>query len=75
LTSSSALIGAKLQRTSSTTEFSPISDAEDVEFFYASDASAFIEYTKQTLFLEDDDIALISDGRMLTFTLLSSPKR
>ncbi|XP_074602015.1 glutamine--fructose-6-phosphate aminotransferase [isomerizing] 2-like isoform X2 [Brevipalpus obovatus] len=64
LTNSSSLIGAKLQRTSSTTEFSPISDTEDVEFFYASDASAFIEYTKQTLFLEDDDIALISDGRL-----------
>jgi len=57
------LIGGKLQRSDSTTEFTPLSDNKEVEYFYASDASAFIEYTNRVIFLEDDDVATISDGR------------
>lgn len=57
------LIGTKLQRSDSTTEFTPLSDHAEVEYFYASDASAFIEHTNRVIFLEDDDVAAIEDGR------------
>ncbi|GMM32324.1 glutamine--fructose-6-phosphate transaminase (isomerizing) [Martiniozyma asiatica (nom. inval.)] len=35
-----------------------------IEFFVSSDASSVIEYTKKVLFLEDDDIAHISEGQL-----------
>jgi glucosamine--fructose-6-phosphate aminotransferase (isomerizing) len=34
----------------------------DVEYFFASDASAIIEHTNRVIFLEDDDTACIRDG-------------
>uniref|UniRef100_A0A7E4VFM4 Glutamine--fructose-6-phosphate transaminase (isomerizing) n=1 Tax=Panagrellus redivivus TaxID=6233 RepID=A0A7E4VFM4_PANRE len=34
----------------------------DAEYFLASDASAIIEHTKQVLFLEDDDVAVVESG-------------
>ncbi len=37
---------------------------QPIEFFVASDASAVVEHTKRVLYLEDDDIAHISDGEM-----------
>uniref|UniRef100_A0AC35U4Q6 Glutamine--fructose-6-phosphate transaminase (isomerizing) n=1 Tax=Rhabditophanes sp. KR3021 TaxID=114890 RepID=A0AC35U4Q6_9BILA len=36
----------------------------EVEYFVASDASAIIEHTKQVIFLEDDDVALVEDGSL-----------
>ena len=33
-----------------------------IEFFIASDPSAIVEHTKRVLYLEDDDIAHISEG-------------
>jgi glucosamine--fructose-6-phosphate aminotransferase (isomerizing) len=33
-----------------------------VEYFFASDPSAVIEYTNRVLFLEDDDVASVKDG-------------
>uniref|UniRef100_A0A0K0EV37 glutamine--fructose-6-phosphate transaminase (isomerizing) n=1 Tax=Strongyloides venezuelensis TaxID=75913 RepID=A0A0K0EV37_STRVS len=43
----------------------PIDRTNDcIEFFIASDASAIIEHTKQVIFLEDNDIATISDGEL-----------
>lgn len=35
-----------------------------VEYFFASDASAVIEHTNRVLFLEDDDVAVISEGNL-----------
>ena len=35
---------------------------QPIEYILASDASAIIEHTKKVLYLEDDDIAHISDG-------------
>jgi glucosamine--fructose-6-phosphate aminotransferase (isomerizing) len=32
------------------------------EFFFASDASAIVEYTRQVLYLEDEDVAHVCDG-------------
>lgn len=35
-----------------------------IEFFLASDPAAVVEHTRKVLFLEDDDIAHISDGEL-----------
>ena len=35
-----------------------------IEFFMASDPAAVVEHTRKVLFLEDDDIAHISDGQL-----------
>lgn len=61
--SSSTVVGGKLARSQSTTEFSPLGDDKEVEYFLASDASAVIEHTNRVIFLEDDDVAAIADGR------------
>lgn len=34
------------------------------EFFFASDASAIVEYTKRVLYLEDEDVAHIHNGEL-----------
>lgn len=49
----------------SATEITPLNDDGEIEYFFASDASAFIEYTKQTVYLQDDDVACIANGSML----------
>ncbi|GAA57585.1 glucosamine--fructose-6-phosphate aminotransferase (isomerizing), partial [Clonorchis sinensis] len=36
----------------------------EIEFFFASDASSLIEHTDKVIFLEDDDIAAVSDGQL-----------
>ncbi|RWS02440.1 glutamine--fructose-6-phosphate aminotransferase [isomerizing] 2-like protein, partial [Dinothrombium tinctorium] len=61
---SSVVVGGKLQRSDSTTEFTPFGDEKEVEYFFASDASAVIEHTNRVIFLEDDDVASIVDGRL-----------
>lgn len=40
-----------LPRTESTSEFQPLEDKE-VEYFFASDASAVIEHTNRVIYLE-----------------------
>lgn len=57
-------VGAKkpLPRLYSTTELVPQCDTEGIEFYFASDASAIIEHTKQVIFLEDDDVATVCNG-------------
>jgi glucosamine--fructose-6-phosphate aminotransferase (isomerizing) len=37
---------------------------QPIEFFVASDAAAIIEHTKRVLYLEDDDIAHITNGEL-----------
>lgn len=54
----------KMHRSPSTTEFSPLGEKSPVEYFFASDASAIIEHTNRVIFLEDDDVACISNGRL-----------
>ncbi|KAJ8263195.1 hypothetical protein COCON_G00156520 [Conger conger] len=39
-------------------------DEKAVEYYFASDASAVIEHTNRVIFLEDDDVAAVSDGRL-----------
>uniref|UniRef100_A0A0A9ZB19 glutamine--fructose-6-phosphate transaminase (isomerizing) n=1 Tax=Lygus hesperus TaxID=30085 RepID=A0A0A9ZB19_LYGHE len=50
-----------IPRSESTSEFQPLEDKE-VEYFFASDASAVIEHTNRVIFLEDDDVAAVKDG-------------
>ena len=35
---------------------------KQVEYFFASDASAIIEHTNRVIFLEDDDVAAVANG-------------
>ncbi|KFM60539.1 Glucosamine--fructose-6-phosphate aminotransferase [isomerizing] 2, partial [Stegodyphus mimosarum] len=53
-----------IHRSDSTTEFHPTGDDREVEYFFASDASAVIEHTNRVIFLEDDDVAAIKDGNL-----------
>lgn len=41
----------------------PVDDKE-VEYFFASDASAVIEHTNRVIYLEDDDVAAVKDGAL-----------
>ncbi|XP_039971328.1 glutamine--fructose-6-phosphate aminotransferase [isomerizing] 1 isoform X4 [Bactrocera neohumeralis] len=52
-----------LPRTESTSEFMPLEEKE-VEYFFASDASAVIEHTNRVIYLEDDDVAAVRDGTL-----------
>lgn len=44
-----------------TSEIEPLENKQ-IEYFFASDASAVIEHTNQVIFLEDDDVAAVKDG-------------
>uniref|UniRef100_A0A667GTA4 glutamine--fructose-6-phosphate transaminase (isomerizing) n=1 Tax=Lynx canadensis TaxID=61383 RepID=A0A667GTA4_LYNCA len=52
-----------LSRLDSSTCLHAVGD-KAVEFFFASDASAIIEHTNRVIFLEDDDIAAVADGKL-----------
>ncbi|XP_015119386.1 glutamine--fructose-6-phosphate aminotransferase [isomerizing] 2 isoform X2 [Diachasma alloeum] len=52
-----------ISRSDSTAEFQPLV-AEEVEYFFASDASAVIEHTDRVIFLEDDDVAAVKSGTL-----------
>uniref|UniRef100_A0A2K5NBV8 Glutamine--fructose-6-phosphate aminotransferase [isomerizing] 1 n=1 Tax=Cercocebus atys TaxID=9531 RepID=A0A2K5NBV8_CERAT len=52
-----------LSRVDSTTCLFPVEE-KAVEYYFASDASAVIEYTNRVIFLEDDDVAAVVDGRL-----------
>ncbi|XP_045464196.1 glutamine--fructose-6-phosphate aminotransferase [isomerizing] 2-like isoform X2 [Harmonia axyridis] len=50
-----------LPRCDSTTEFELLEDKQ-VEYFFASDASAIIEHTNRVIYFEDDDVAAVRNG-------------
>ncbi|XP_018571071.1 glutamine--fructose-6-phosphate aminotransferase [isomerizing] 2 isoform X1 [Anoplophora glabripennis] len=52
-----------LPRTGSTSEFEPLEDKQ-VEYFFASDASAIIEHTNRVIYFEDDDVAAVKNGSL-----------
>ncbi|XP_037816250.1 glutamine--fructose-6-phosphate aminotransferase [isomerizing] 2-like isoform X8 [Lucilia sericata] len=56
------LYGKVLPRSESTSEFMPLE--KEVEYFFASDASAVIEHTNRVIYLEDDDVAAVRDGAL-----------
>lgn len=41
-----------------------INPGEQVEYFFASDASAVIEHTNRVIYLEDDDVASVKNGAL-----------
>ncbi|XP_010793000.1 glutamine--fructose-6-phosphate aminotransferase [isomerizing] 2 [Notothenia coriiceps] len=41
-----------------------VGDGRAVEYYFASDASAIIEHTNKVLYLEDDDMAVVSEGKL-----------
>jgi len=45
-------------------EFHPLGANKNIEYFFASDASAVIEHTNQVIFLEDDDVAVVKKGHL-----------
>ncbi|XP_030243240.1 glutamine--fructose-6-phosphate aminotransferase [isomerizing] 2 isoform X2 [Drosophila navojoa] len=60
-----------LPRSDSTSEFMPMAEKE-VEYFFASDASAVIEHTNRVIYLEDDDVAAVRDGTLSIHRLKKS---
>uniref|UniRef100_A0A915IX03 SIS domain-containing protein n=1 Tax=Romanomermis culicivorax TaxID=13658 RepID=A0A915IX03_ROMCU len=66
LSPSSAACLTPVSRDNVTTEFRMLNAdfPSDIEYFFASDASAVIEHTKQVIFLEDDDVAAIKNGSL-----------
>lgn len=44
--------------------FTTLGAKVEVEYFFASDASAIIEHTNQVIFLEDDDVANVTNGSL-----------
>ncbi|XP_075063501.1 glutamine--fructose-6-phosphate aminotransferase [isomerizing] 1 isoform X1 [Mixophyes fleayi] len=55
--------GCTLPRVDSTTCLFPVEE-KAVEYYFASDASAVIEHTNRVIYLEDDDVAAVVDGRL-----------
>uniref|UniRef100_A0A674MS35 glutamine--fructose-6-phosphate transaminase (isomerizing) n=1 Tax=Takifugu rubripes TaxID=31033 RepID=A0A674MS35_TAKRU len=48
----------------SSTAINSVSDGKSVEYYFASDASAIIEHTNKVLYMEDDDIAVVTNGNL-----------
>nr|UEK51509.1 Gfat1-like protein [Parasacculina yatsui] len=53
-----------LARDDSNAEFLQGNASQPVEFFLASDASAVIEHTNKVIYLEDDDVTWLCDGKL-----------
>lgn len=45
-------------------DYHPLGSNKNIEYFFASDASAVIEHTNQVIFLEDDDVAVVKGGHL-----------
>lgn len=54
----------KLRRTTSRAFLTEDGQPQPMEFFVASDPAAIVEHTKRVLYLEDDDVAHLSDGEL-----------
>lgn len=55
-----------------TSTLAPIGNHKEIEYFFASDASAIIDHTNQVLYLEDNDVAAVGKDGRLTIHRLSS---
>ncbi|CAG8509665.1 8615_t:CDS:2, partial [Scutellospora calospora] len=62
----------KLRHSQSRTFLSEDGLPQPIEYFFASDPSAIVEHTKRVLYLEDDDIAHISEGDLQIHRLKSN---
>ncbi|XP_072021590.1 glutamine--fructose-6-phosphate aminotransferase [isomerizing] 1-like isoform X3 [Amphiura filiformis] len=54
--------GVTFKRSQSTTDFEVLGEQKEVEYFFASDASAVIEHTNKVIYLEDGDVAAVREG-------------
>jgi len=64
-TSATPPADSDLKRASSFTHFT-VDEEKQVEYFFASDASAVIEHTNKVIFLEDDDVASVNAEGVLS---------
>ncbi|XP_035826139.1 glutamine--fructose-6-phosphate aminotransferase [isomerizing] 2 [Aplysia californica] len=55
-------LGGSQGRKDEETEYHPAGPHKEIEYFFASDASAFIEHTNQVIFLEENDVAAVHEG-------------
>jgi len=53
-----------IRRDSSRAEFTPLGEDHAAEYYFASDASAIVEHTNRVMYLEDDDVAAVSEGNL-----------
>ncbi|KPP75475.1 glutamine--fructose-6-phosphate aminotransferase-like [Scleropages formosus] len=51
-------------RSDSSSALHSVGDGKAVEYYFASDASAIIEHTNKVIYLEDDDIAAVAEGKL-----------
>uniref|UniRef100_A0A8P4GKI5 glutamine--fructose-6-phosphate transaminase (isomerizing) n=1 Tax=Dicentrarchus labrax TaxID=13489 RepID=A0A8P4GKI5_DICLA len=51
-------------RLDGSTAINSVGDGRAVEYYFASDASAIIEHTNKVLYMEDDDIAVVTGGKL-----------
>ncbi|XP_059177265.1 glutamine--fructose-6-phosphate aminotransferase [isomerizing] 2-like isoform X1 [Physella acuta] len=56
------MLGSSHGRRDEDTEYVPVGPHREIEYFFASDASAFIEHTNQVIFLEENDVASVHEG-------------
>ncbi|XP_072021588.1 glutamine--fructose-6-phosphate aminotransferase [isomerizing] 2-like isoform X1 [Amphiura filiformis] len=61
-TTNSGTEGVTFKRSQSTTDFEVLGEQKEVEYFFASDASAVIEHTNKVIYLEDGDVAAVREG-------------
>ncbi len=59
----SAVFRVNSNETKGQSEIVPVKGRE-VEYFFASDASAIIEHTDRVIYLEDDDVAAVKNGKL-----------
>ncbi|KAL3876060.1 hypothetical protein ACJMK2_033945 [Sinanodonta woodiana] len=52
------------QRVECKAKVQTVGSEKEVEYFFASDASAIIEHTNQVIYLEDDDVASVQNGEL-----------
>ncbi|KAH8380702.1 hypothetical protein KR009_009101, partial [Drosophila setifemur] len=65
-----SMLVSLIPRSESTSEFMP--EEKEVEYFFASDASAVIEHTNRVIYLEDDDVAAVRNGTLSIHRLKKS---
>ncbi|XP_054453235.1 glutamine--fructose-6-phosphate aminotransferase [isomerizing] 2 [Anoplopoma fimbria] len=51
-------------RPDSSSAINSVGDGRPVEYYFASDASAIIEHTNKVLYLEDNDVAVVTGGKL-----------
>ncbi|XP_052264444.1 glutamine--fructose-6-phosphate aminotransferase [isomerizing] 1-like isoform X4 [Dreissena polymorpha] len=56
------MAGLAPNRMFSESEYHTVGPEKEVEYFFASDASAIIGHTNQVIYLEDDDVAAVTKG-------------